>query len=286
MAVTYNSLYMDTRQILLDHGVHSASLEAKELVCCVSGKTREQLVRDYHVYVSDEIEKNAGQLLERRLQGEPIAYITGRWEFYGLELTVNPSVLIPRSDTEVLASAAIDYAAKAGEGARVLDLCTGSGCVGLAVAAHVPGCRVVMADISEKALKVARANARVHDKNGRVACIRANALTPAPISLGGFDVIACNPPYIPEAELATLDSSVRDYEPMLALSGGKDGLDYFRSVAQNWKKVIKAGGRLIFECGYDQSAAVCDLLDGCGYDHISVLCDSQDIGRVVMGCPA
>lgn len=143
MATTYNNLYLDTRARLRKAGIDAAQLEARELLCYASDKSREQLYRDMSLYVSAELERRVEELVQRRLAGEPVAYIVGEWEFYGLPLDISSDVLIPRSDTEVLAERAILRARAAGEGGRVLDLCAGSGCVGLAVAANVPACRVV-----------------------------------------------------------------------------------------------------------------------------------------------
>ena len=126
MATTYNNLYLDTRARLRKAGIDAAQLEARELLCYASDKSREQLYRDMSLYVSAELE----ELVQRRLAGEPVAYIVGEWEFYGLPLDISSDVLIPRSDTEVLAERAILRARSAGEGGRVLDLCAGSGCVG------------------------------------------------------------------------------------------------------------------------------------------------------------
>ena len=144
MAATYNNLYLDARKRLREAGVEGAQLEARELVCCAAGKSREQFYRDMSLYASGELEKRVEALVQRRLGGEPVAYIVGEWEFYGLPLNVSSEVLIPRIDTEVLAERGILRARAAGEGARVLDLCAGSGCVGLAIAANAPGCRVVL----------------------------------------------------------------------------------------------------------------------------------------------
>ena len=144
MATTYNNLYLDTRARLRKAGIDAAQLEARELLCYASDKSREQLYRDMSLYVSAELERRVEELVQRRLAGEPVAYIVGEWEFYGLPLDISSDVLIPRSDTEVLAERAILRARAAGEGGRVLDLCAGSGCVGLAVAANVPACRVVL----------------------------------------------------------------------------------------------------------------------------------------------
>ena len=141
VATTYNNLYLDTRARLKKAGVEAAQLEARELLCYASDKSREQLYRDMSLYVSGELEKRVETLVQRRLAGEPVAYIVGEWEFYGLSLDISSDVLIPRADTEVLAERGILKAKAAGEGCRVLDLCAGSGCVGLAVAVHAPQCR-------------------------------------------------------------------------------------------------------------------------------------------------
>ena len=210
MATTYNNLYLDTRKRLRAHGVEMAQLEARELVCFAADKTREQFFRDLSLYASREVEEKVEALTQRRLAGEPVAYIIGEWEFYGLPLDISRDVLIPRTDTEVLAERAILLAKAAGEGARVLDLCAGSGCVGLAVAAHAPNCRVVLADLSEAALRICKQNVRRNNLNARVTCVQADATQAPAASLWDFDVIACNPPYIPPNDLPDLDVSVRD----------------------------------------------------------------------------
>ena len=252
MAATYNNLYLDARKRLREAGVEGAQLEARELVCCAAGKSREQFYRDMALYASDPVEEKLAELLERRLAGEPVAYLIGEWEFYGLGLDITPDVLIPRMDTEVLAERAILLARAAGEGARVLDLCAGSGCVGLAVAANVPGCRVVLADVSEAALRLCKQNVRRNELNARVTCVQADALEPPDAALWDFDVIACNPPYIPTGDIAGLDVSVRDYEPRSALDGGADGLDFYRAIAARWGAALRLGGALLFEVGIGQ----------------------------------
>ena len=266
MATTYNNLYLDARRRLREAGVEGAQLEARELVCAAAGKSREQYYRDMALYASDPVEEKLRQLVERRLAGEPVAYLIGEWEFYGLTLTVNRNVLIPRMDTEVLAERAILLARAAGEGARVLDLCAGSGCVGLAVASNVPGCRVVLADL-----------------NARVTCVQADALAPPEAALWDFDVIACNPPYIPTGDIAGLDRSVRDYEPHSALDGGEDGLDFYRAVVSQWGSALRLGGSLLFEVGVGQAADVERLMAEHGFSDVQSSQDTQGIWRVVEG---
>lgn len=283
MATTYNNLYMDIRQTLRRAGIEAATLEARELMCFASGKTRSQLVQDGQLYVPPAIEERAKDLVCRHLAGEPVAYLIGEWEFYGLGLDITPDVLIPRMDTEVLAERAILLARAAGEGARVLDLCAGSGCVGLAVAANVPGCRVVLADVSEAALRLCKQNVRRNELNARVTCVQADALEPPDAALWDFDVIACNPPYIPTGDIAGLDVSVRDYEPRSALDGGADGLDFYRAIAARWGAALRLGGALLFEVGIGQAGDVGAILAQNQFEQIQTFQDTQGIGRVVEG---
>ena len=283
VATTYNNLYLDARQKLKTAGVEAAQLEARELVCFAAGKNRERFFRDMSLYASDEVEAKVEDLMNRRLAGEPVAYLIGEWEFYGLPLDISRDVLIPRADTEVLAEQAILAARAAGEGARVLDLCAGSGCVGLAVAANAPNCRAVLADVSEEALKICRQNIRRNDLNARVTCVQADARQAPPAMLWDFDVIACNPPYIPTGDIDGLDPSVRDYEPRLALDGGDDGLDFYRDIAEKWRTALRLGGVLLFEVGIGQASGVEQILSRCGYEDIETFQDTGGIWRVVKG---
>ncbi len=283
MATTYNNLYLDIRARLRAAGVEAAQLEARELVCFAADKTREQFFRDMHLYVSAPLEKRVEELAARRLAGEPAAYIIGEWEFFGLPLDISRDVLVPRTDTEVLTARAIALAERAGEGARVLDLCAGSGCVGLAVASRAPRCRVVLADWSEGALRICRQNVRRNSLNARVTCVRADARQAPDKSLWDFDVIACNPPYIPTGDLDVLDPSVRDYEPRMALDGGPDGLDFYRAIAAGWGGTLRLGGTLLFEVGIGQVGDVEHILAAHGFEQIETHQDTAGIWRVVEG---
>ena len=151
MAITYNNLYLDIRQQLHRAGIEAATLEARELVCFGTGKSREELSRDGGLYASPELEARVRNLVDRHLAGEPVAYLIGEWEFYGLPLDISRDVLIPRPDTEVLAEQAIEYVRTQGE-CRVLDLCAGSGCIGLAIAAQATSARVVLGEWSDACL--------------------------------------------------------------------------------------------------------------------------------------
>ena len=283
MATTYNNLYLDTRQMLRRAGVEAAQLEARELICRVSGKSREQFWLDLPLYAPEEVRNRVQELLRRRLEGVPVAYLLGEWSFYGLDLDVTPQVLIPRADTEVLAEHAIARAREAGQGARALDLCAGTGCVGLAIAAHVRTCRVVLADLSPDAVALCRQNIRRCGLLPQVTCFLVDAREDPPAQLWDFDVIASNPPYIPTAEIETLDKSVRDYEPHLALDGGADGLDFYRAIIRRWKRALRPEGWLLFEVGYDQAERVCALMEEESYRHVACHPDTRGILRVVEG---
>ena len=283
MATTYNNLYLDTRNRLRRAGIVGAQTEARELVCYAADKSKEQLYRDMALYVSGDLERRVDSLVQRRLAGEPVAYIVGEWEFYGLPLDISHDVLVPRMDTEVLAERAILKARQAGEGARVLDLCAGSGCVGLAVAANAPNSRVVLADLSEGALRICKQNVRRNSLNARVTCVYADATQPPASALWDFDVIACNPPYIPTADIQTLEPTVRDYEPRMALDGGEDGLDFYRVITPKWKSALRLGGTLIYEVGIGQAPEVELILARNGFENILTTADTQGIWRVVEG---
>lgn len=282
MAITYNDLYLDIRQQLKGAGVAAATLEARELVCFGAGKTREELAVDGRLYVSPETEKRIRALVDRHLAGEPVAYLIGEWEFYGLPLDISSDVLIPRPDTEVLAEQAIEYV-KTQDECRVLDLCAGSGCIGLAIASQAGNCRVVLGEYSDAALKVCRQNIRRNGLTGRVVPMHADALEKPDKNLGEFRCIVSNPPYIPSADIAELDGSVRDYEPHLALDGGEDGLDFYRAIVEKWTDALVPGGRLYFEVGIGQADSVLRIMRARGYGDIQIVKDPGGIPRVVFG---
>ena len=282
MATTYNNLYLDIRRRLRGADVGDPSLEARELVCFATGKTREELLRDGNLYASPELEQQTWALVDRHLAGEPVAYLIGEWEFFGLPLDISPDVLIPRPDTEVLAEQAIAYCRTLGE-CRVLDLCAGSGCVGLAVAANVPGARAVLGDLSEGALKICRQNIRRNGLTGRVISMQVDALSKPSPNLGEFQCIVCNPPYIPHGDIAGLDGSVRDYEPHMALDGGEDGLEFYCAITQLWREALTPGGRIYFEVGIGQADMVLRIMRAVGFGDIQIVKDLHGIPRVVFG---
>lgn len=283
MAKTYNDIYIQTRKALRTAGIEAYSMEARLLVSGAAGKTMAQLMRDLPLYAAPGLEERVQAMTERRLAGEPVAYITGSWEFYGVPLEVSRDVLIPRPDTEVMVEAAVKLFQGRNGRPRILDLCTGSGCVGIALAVQMPGARVVLVDNDHKALSLCRRNVQLNGLDARVMCIDADATRRPPMLLGTFDLITCNAPYIPTAEIETLDASVKDYEPYQALDGGPDGLDIIRPVVTQWKSVLRDRGTIMLEIGEGQSAAVQELLTQAGFAQVGALQDTGGTDRIIVG---
>ena len=282
MAITYNDLYLEIRRQLRAADSGDPTLEARELVAFACGKTKEELLRDSRLYVTPEVEARVRALVQRHLDGEPTAYLIGEWEFYGLPLDISRDVLIPRPDTEVLAGLAIDFVKTQGA-CRVLDLCAGSGCIGLAVASQCPESRVVLGELSEGALRICRQNIRRNGLSGRVVPMQMDALAPPPAQLGEFRCLVSNPPYIPAGDIPGLDPSVRDYEPHMALDGGADGLDFYRNLAREWKNALTVGGKIFLEVGIGQADDVLRLLRSRGFGDLEITKDLNGIPRVVHG---
>ncbi len=277
----YNEVYLDARRRLKAAGIEAAGLEARLLLAFAADKSPEEFLRDIRMYPDEAFTLRAEELVRRRLAGEPAAYLTGSWSFYGLDLEINPNVLIPRADSELAVDAALSCLADAAE-PRVLDLCTGSGCIGIAIAARIPACRVILADLDRRALLLAKRNAMLNHVSGRVLCAEADVHEGPSPRLGEFTLIVCNPPYIPTGELETLDPSVRDYEPRLALDGGEDGLDFYRSIFARWMRIIRPGGWLVLECGEGQSMTLRRLAEECGIIPTDTLVDGHGTERTLV----
>lgn len=283
MVKKISELYLESRKAFLEQeDSETASLLARNLLCHLTGKTQEQLLADREMYVSEEVCQQMERAVCRLLEGEPIAYVLGQWDFYGMRLKVTEDVLIPRDDTCAVTSLAIKKALFLAEDPRVLDLCTGSGCIGLAIANRVKDARVTLADISQSALAVAKANIMSQKLSGRVSCLQVDALKAPAAFLGKFDLIVSNPPYVTAKEMEELPHSVKDYEPHLALYGGEDGLDFYRSIADQYRAALKPGGYLCFEFGMGQGDAVCRILEENGYTILERSSDYNQIERAVL----
>jgi len=266
-----------TKGYLAEKGVENPRLEAEWLLCEALSLDRVGLYLNFDKPLSDsELAAFRGMVL-RRGKREPLQYILGSQEFMGLEFQVSPAVLIPRHDTEVLVTEAV----KRGAAARsILDIGTGSGCVAIALAKALPEAEVCSVDISGEALAVARGNA---ERNGAAVELVQGSLL-EPFTGRRFDMIVSNPPYIPAAELATLQQEVRGFEPLNALDGGGDGLDFYRRITAGATEHLNEGGWLLFEVGAGQAPRVLGLLRAGGFALESFTqTDPAGIERVVGG---
>ena len=261
-------------------GCPDADYDARELFRVAAG--RDARLSD-RVLTTEEAEKLEA-LCTRREQREPLQYLCGIWSFLDFDLAVGPGVLCPRADSEVVCETAIELLQQMGKPEpRVLDLCAGSGCIGLALAKNAPESHVVLGELDEGALRICRQNIRRNDLTGRVVSLQLDAREKPPAHLGEFDCIVSNPPYIPDGDIAELDASVRDYEPHLALRGGTDGLDFYRAIAGHWTAALRVGGRLLFEVGIGQADEVLRIMRGVGFGDLEITPDLNGIPRVVEG---
>lgn len=281
--MTYRDVYLSARNALLQmENPQSAGLIARDLLCAFSGKKPEQLIQQIDTTADGTTISKVKDGIDRLLKEEPLAYILGEWEFYGLPLYVNPNVLIPRDDTCAVTELAINRGLFLEKDPRILDLCCGSGCIGLAIASRVKDARVTLADISREALAVAKKNIARNKLGGRVSTFQVDARQSAPGFLGKFDLIVSNPPYITKEEMTQLPKSVNDYEPHLALFGGDDGLDFYRTILTHFTPVLKPCGYICFEFGMGMGDAVCKLLEENDYVIIERKRDYNERERAVL----
>ena len=255
---------------------------ARSLLCSITGKTNEQIIADRELYAGEQTCEEMEKAVARVLAGEPLAYVMGQWEFFGLPLVVTKDVLIPRDDTCAVTELAIKQALFLPSGPRILDLCCGSGCIGLAIASRVKDAKVTCADLSKEALAVTKKNIALNKMTGRVSCLQADAMAEPSPFLGKFDLIVSNPPYITTDEMVQLPESVKDYEPHMALHGGADGLDFYRSISEKFSKALKSGGYLCYEFGMGQGDVVCRILQENGYTILERSRDYNDRERAVI----
>ena len=283
MVKKYSQLYLEARSSFMKmEDQQTASLLARNLLCYVSGKTQEQIIADREMYANQDICQAMENAVQRVLDGEPLAYVLGEWSFYGMTLYVDENVLIPRDDTCAVTQLAIKRGLFLDQDPRILDLCTGSGCIGLAIANRVKDSRVTLADVSREALAVAKRNIGRMKLSARVSCVQVDALQPASSFLGKFDMIVSNPPYVTTAEMEALPASVKDFEPHLALHGGNDGLDFYRAIVKNYTAALKPGGYICFEFGMGQGDAVCEILQKNGYTVLERVQDFNERERAVL----
>lgn len=281
--MTYHELYSEACMDLMASGCPEPRSDARELLFFVTGFDLSSYASRMNEQVPDDIKEKFYRMLARRKAREPVQYITGTAPFFGYSFLVSPKVLIPRFDTENLVQEAISFLRP---DSRILDLCTGSGCILLTLlaeagemwgaASSVFGCG---SDVSEEALSVARANAaRLQLDADFILSDLFDNIT------GTYDIITSNPPYIPTPDIRELDPEVQKYEPFSALDGKDDGLFFYRRIAEEAGIFLKDGGRLILEIGHDQADAVMKMLAGHHYEEIRCVKDLSGYDRVISAC--
>ena len=275
--LTLQQIYREGKETLERAGIAEAELDAWYLLEYVTGISRASYYGDPGRVVTEEDLCRYRECIEKRAGHIPLQHITGEQEFMGLSFRVNDQVLIPRQDTETLVEEALKYAMP---GMRVLDLCTGSGCILISLLHFCPGLTGVGSDISAEALKMARTNGQRLHVEERAQWLCGDLFEKV---TGAFDLIISNPPYIRSAEIEELQEEVRLYDPRIALDGAEDGLLFYRRIIEESKSYLKNGGRLLFEIGCDQGRDVAELLENAGYTEVSVKKDLAGLDRVAAG---
>jgi len=269
--------HLDLASFALKDAPHpeSARRDAELLLMHTLRKSRAWLITHGDKLLSEELCASYTKLMERRRHGEPIQYITGVTEFYGLPFRVTSDVLIPRPETEHLVEKVLSLADRF-EQPRIVDVGAGSGAIAVALAHKLPQASITAIDLSQSALAIARENAK---RNGvDLRFLEGDLL--APVVADKFEFVVCNPPYVPETDRATLSVEVRDYEPALALFAGEDGLEVYRRLIPAAFEALVPGGYLVLEIGYGQSTAITELLARAGFEQIEFVPDLQGIPRV------
>jgi release factor glutamine methyltransferase len=262
-------------------GVESARLVAEVLLAHVLGWGRARLLGHARDSLAAGVRAEFQMLVHRGACGEPLQYLTGEREFYGLPFLVTPEVLIPRPETEFLVEKAVELAGRRADGVRFVDVGTGSGCIAVSVAHRLPAARGWATDISPGALAVARGNARHNGVAGRLGFVCADLMECFP-ALPIFDFILSNPPYIPDSEMACLPRIVREFEPHLALCGGQAGLEFYRRLIPQAALRLAAPGWLLMEIGAGQARAVENLVAQAGLTLTGTILDLQSIPRCLV----
>jgi release factor glutamine methyltransferase len=261
-------------------GFDTPRLDAEVMAAAALGMAREQLLTLVGEMPPAAMRKFA-DFVRRRIAHEPVAYIIGHKEFFSLELEVNSSVLIPRPESEVLTAAALEWLSDRAGGCHVLDMCTGSGAIAIAIAVNCASAQIEATDASQAALAVAKRNAERHRVAGRIR-FECCDLWPKPSGEGDrFDLVVANPPYIADSEMATLASEVTLFEPGIALAGGPDGLRFYRLIAQRVRDYLKPGCRLMVEMAAGQGDVVAGIFQQSGARDIKMIRDLAGHNRVV-----
>ena len=280
---TIQKLLAWINEYLTRNDVDAPRLSAEMLLSHVLDLQRIELYARFDQAVEQESLDRLRELVKRAGRHEPVAYLIGRTEFYSLEFEVAADCLIPRPETELLVQRAIEFLRKRDEAQHVCDLCTGCGCIAIAIAKNCPDVHVIATDISDKALAVAARNVEKHGLQERIELLCGDLFDPLVphLDVTQWDMIVCNPPYVSAAEYEALDKNVKDYEPQLALVAGEDGLDVCRRLCEQIDRFLKPDGALMLEIGYAQGPAVRELLERTAlFADIKIEKDQQNHNRL------
>ena len=276
--MTIFEAYNDCKKQLQAAGIEDYVFESKQIIKHVTGYTNTEILTKYTQPLNRFQQDNITAIIKQRLIRYPLQYIIGRWNFFGREFFVGPGVLIPRSDTETLIDVCLE-AVKDKQNARILDLCAGTGCIGITIKGEIPSAEVCLVEKYDEALNYTVKNA-LHN-NADVKIIKGDVLESEGAD-GLYDLIVSNPPYINDADMQNLQPEV-EFEPFTALEGGPDGLIFYRHIAKEYKKHLASGGVLAFEVGINQAEAVAQIMKENGFINVLTRKDYADIDRVVFG---
>ena len=282
---TIQKLLNWTSEYLTNKGVDSPRLSAELLLSHALGLKRIELYTQFDQQVPQQQLDKLHDLVKRAGLHEPVAYLTGKTEFYSLELDITADCMIPRSETELLVQRAIEFLRTRTGIQYICDLCTGSGCITVAIAKNFPDARVIATDISAAALEVAARNVEKHRLTEHVRLLCGDLFEPIiqQLDVSQFDLIVCNPPYVSTTEYEKLEKNVKDYEPVSALLAGTDGMDVYRRIINKVDKFLKPGAVLMLEIGYAQGPAVKELLEQTGaFAKITIEKDYHNNDRITI----
>ncbi len=270
--------YNETKKALENAGIEDYVFEAKQIIKYITGFSNAEILMNYTNRLTGYQQNRLTAIIRQRELRYPLQYIFGEWSFYGRDFYVGPGVLAPRADTETLIEKSLEFL-KGKTAPLILDLCAGSGCIGITLAALVSDSRVLMVEKFPEAAEYARKNI---SRNGaaNAALIEGDIFEGAGAEECGYDLIVSNPPYIPEGELDAVSPETK-YEPETALAGGGDGLDFYRAIAGNYGKSLKKGGMMLFEAGIGQAAGIKKILNSYGFSQIGAAEDLNGILRAV-----
>lgn len=275
--MTIFEAYNSTKKKLEAANIRDYVFEAKQIIMHITGFTPSQILTDYNRQLTEFQKNNLTAIIHQREVHYPLQYIFGNWEFYGRPFKVGVGVLIPRADTETVVEAALEEL-ETRENPKVLDLCAGSGCIGITLAAEVPSSEVTMVEKYDEAIRYAFHNIELNKVNAKA--VKGDVFEAPHLPNDSIDLIVSNPPYIPQEEMRYCSPEVK-FEPKTALLAEDEGLEFYKAIINNYTPILKTGGAICFEVGFKQAQSVKKLLENSGYKNIKIKNDLNGIGRAV-----